>query len=229
MSTTTTPTTSSSRALWRPSERRRRRRKLWVVCACIAGLFALQPALAPASVEEQRKRLPPPARDCDDPIAGVWMGHQLLNGYWYRFTLDIERPTLGAEALTGTIESHYWNDLESRYEPPACDGVNFHNQVIVDMPAEGSFHDNVVQFYGTSWSLREEVCGRFSGAYYPDGFSGALIHEGTEFHSQNNDGHNPVTTVVFRRIRCRDIDRPMPELPEPTPPPRYSSGCGGCF
>ena len=229
MSTQAPNTPLDSRPPRHLAARRRQRFALWTVCAVIAGLFALQPGIAPASVEEQRKRLPPPARDCDDPIAGVWMGHQLLNGYWYRFTLDIERTSPGAETLTGNIESHYWNDLESRYEPPACDGVNVHNQVIVDMPAEGVFRDNAVAFTGTSWSLREEVCGRFSGAYYPDGFSGQLIHEGTEFHSENDDGHNPITTVVFRRIRCRDVDRPMPELPDPSPPPKYSSGCGGCF
>ena len=212
------------------SRRDRAARRRWplVLSIVVSLLMLLRPGLAPASVEEQRKRLPPPARDCDDPITGYWMGHQLLNDYWYRFTLDIDRLEPGGEELVGKIESHYWNNLESKYEPPSCEEKR-HNQVVIDMNAGGRFEKNAVAFLGKDWTLKEELCGRFSGAYYPDGFSGELIHEGTEFHSINDDGHNAITTVVFRRIRCKDIDRPLPELPGQTPPPNYSSGCGGCF
>ena len=197
------------------------------VCLATFALLAFRAGVAPAGVEEQRKRLPPPAHDCDDPVTGDWMGHEIINGRWYRFTLEIDRVAPSSPELTGNIVSHSWDGGPTQETPPDCDEV-IHNQFIGDMPAEGRFEDDTVSFIGQSWKVREILCGGV-GTYYPDGFSGKLEREGTEFQSRNDDGHNPVVPVVFRRIRCRDPDRPMPELPEPSPPPKYSSGCGGCF
>ncbi|MEO1270879.1 MAG: hypothetical protein AAFX99_22555, partial [Myxococcota bacterium] len=83
----------------------------------------------------------------------------------------------------------------------------------IDMPAEGTFENNTVTFIGQSWSVREVVCGRQPGGYYPDGFSGSLERQGTEFQSMSDDGHNPVVPVVFRRIKCNTINRDT--LPNP--------------
>ena len=207
----------------------RQRRLALLSCVVVAGLLAVRPGVAPAGVEEQRKRLPPPAHDCDDPVTGVWMGHEYLNGYWYRFTLHIDRAAPESPELTGQIVSHSWDTSPEESAPPPCVGGSSHQEAIIEMPAEGRFENNAVSFTGTSWEVREVICGRRPGAYYPDGFSGSLEQQGTEFQSMSDDGHNPVVPVVFRRIKCNEIDRPLPELPEATPPPRYSSGCGGCF
>jgi hypothetical protein len=192
----------------------------------VALTMFLASSIAPAGVEEQRRRLPPPAQACSDPITGFWRGHEMLNGRWYKFTLDIERVTAGGPELTGEIESHSWDGGPDQTSPPPCD--DFRNEFILDMPATGRFEDNHVSFVGQSWKLRESLCGRV-GVYYPDGFSGNLIEKGTEFHSMSDDGHNPVVPVVFRRIKCGDDAKPTPELPEDEAPMPYASGCGGCF
>lgn len=70
----------------------------------IGMLLTLGPALAPATIEEQRSRLPPPAFECgDDPIAGIWLAHVYYEhvGQWYVFELNIERDPTGASSLRG--------------------------------------------------------------------------------------------------------------------------------
>ncbi len=183
------------------------------------------PGLSTATVEEQRKRLPPPARACSDPIAGLWMGHQYLRDHWNRFTLDIRRPDPDAPDLHGEIRSHFWEAPTHVEQPPACDGVS--DQFKGVMPATGRFEENHVSFTGHSYQVVESICGNLR-SYYPDAFSGALSPDGTEFISQNDDGHNPVIPVLFRRIKCDEPDRPTPDLPPPRVPPAYSQGCG-CF
>lgn len=201
---------------------------LVVSAGLVCVVLLIHPRRAPASVEEQRARLPPPARACPDPVEGEWLGHELLRNRWYRFTLHIRREAPGSEALTGTITSHSWDGDRQQTEPPDC-AEQPHNQYIGDMPAEGSFRDNVIAFTGQRWELREVLCGR-SGVYYPDAFSGPLERDGAEFQTVNDDGHNPIVPVVFRRIRCGpDVRRPMPELPPADAPPKYARGCGGCF
>lgn len=207
------------------SHRRHRRWLLAAIAAATLVTFAL-PNLAPASVEEQRRRLPPPAQECPDPITGVWLGHELLRNRWYRFTLDIHRVKPGEPELEGRIESHSWDGGPEQSSPPPCVDDS-HTEFIVDMPATGRFEHNRVEFIGQSWTLRRNVCRSLAGIYYPDGFSGDLIEHGTEFHSMSDDGFNPVVPVVFRRIKCEEIDRPVPDLPPPRPP--AVGGCGGCF
>jgi hypothetical protein len=156
------------------------------------------------------------------------MGYQYLNGYLYRFTLTIRREKPGEPKIAGEIESHFWASRDGRTQPPTC-AENTGEELIIDMPAEGTFEDKRISFIGQSWSLREVICGRYTGAYYPDGFSGKLIPDGTEFHTENDDGYNPVTTVVFRRIRCGDDAALVPELPDSPAPTDYSGGCCGMF
>ncbi len=204
--------------------RRHQRIALSFAAALVLLCLVVRPSLAPATVEEQRKRLPPPARDCDDPVTGWWMGHQVLRNDWYRFTLEVHRVEPGSEELTGNIEAWVWDGEAGEGSPPPCQD-NDHNQYILDQPAKGTFRNNHIEFIGQSYTVRKVLCGS-SGGYYPDGFSGDLILENTEFHTENDDGYNPITTVVFRRIKCDDAPKPIPDLP----PPRaeYKNGCG-CF
>ena len=125
-----------------------------LVGASIMGLMLLVPALAPASVEEQRRRLPPPAKDCDDPVTGLWQGHELLNGRWYKFKLDIHREADDPEKLRGNIESHSWGGGKEQTTPPPCNGF-LNDEFILDMPADGSFDGKRIEFIGRSWKLSE--------------------------------------------------------------------------
>lgn len=209
-----------------------RRGRVWaaLMAALVASLL-VHPRLAPASVEEQRARLPPPARDCPDPIEGSWEGREWFRGHWYRFTLEIQRRAPGDEALVGTIWSHSWRGDEALTEPPECGGEgSTGRETRIAMNARGTFIQGTVDFEGYDWEVRDNVCGTFTGVYYPDRFSGALEREGTEFRSVSEDGHNPDGVVVFRRIRCGPApDKPIPELPPRRPSPNYARGCGGCF
>jgi len=185
----------------------------------------LAPALAPATVEEQRKRLPPPARDCADPITGEWMGHQYLRDHWNRFELHIRRVSPGSPELTGEITSFVWEVPPEIDKPPPCDGRDQFKGV---MPAQGRYEEHHVSFIGQSYELTEVLCGHGRN-YYPDAFSGDLSEDGSEFISINNDGFNPEIPVVFRRIKCGQPHQPTPDLPPPARPPEYATGCGGCF
>ncbi|MBK9371195.1 MAG: hypothetical protein IPN01_33690 [Deltaproteobacteria bacterium] len=103
----------------------------------VAGLFALLvlPRVAPATVAEQRARLPPP-KACDDPVAGVWMSHQYSErrGTWDQFTLTIHRDPAAPGRLNGTIHNHVWEGGPADERPPPCEGQL---DVVVRMNAEG--------------------------------------------------------------------------------------------
>jgi len=141
---------------------------------------------------------------CTDEVTGTWVGEQRLNGYTYRFTIDVERATPGSDQLTGTITSDYWMDLAgttSIASPPSCDSSS--ERMVIAMPAAGTIEGNKVVFKGQSWQLSKEVCGTFDGGYFPDGFTGTLdANEGLS--AVNNDGFNTPTDVRFERIRCQD-------------------------
>jgi len=191
----------------------------------------LVPETAPATVAEQRQRLPP-AAFCQDDVAGVWRSHYYFarQAEWYIFTLEIKRVEGKDDALEGTIRSHFWNGRSAEPEPPTCRAGLFRQ--IVKMPARGQIRDGIVTFGGTSWELETNVCGSRRVSYNADNFSGKIDPEIQEFQSVNNDRGAAVNVpVVFRRVKCPDL----PEEPEPIaidvrppafqPPTRKSSGC----
>ncbi|HEY8427073.1 MAG TPA: hypothetical protein VIL20_01810, partial [Sandaracinaceae bacterium] len=68
------------------------------------------PSRAPATIAEQRARLPP-AAECDDEIvAGIWRSHayNAQFGDWAVFTLTIRRVPGHPDQLVGTITNHSW-------------------------------------------------------------------------------------------------------------------------
>jgi hypothetical protein len=197
-----------------------------LVCAALCA----RPATAPATITEQRARLPPPAR-CDDEVAGIWKSHSYWQGHgqWYVFTLEIHRTKADPNQLTGTIVSHYWNGGPGDEEPPPCGPTGYRQQV--RMPGAGHIRDGVVTFGGTSWTLEQTYCGAHTANYYPDVFSGRIDPELQEFQSVNNDG-GPAVNVpqVFRRIRCLEPDsRPHITVTPPAFQPPSGGGCGGLF
>ena len=59
--------------------------------AVIVACMFLMPGRAPGTVNEQRARLPPPARCKDNEIEGVWKSHAYNKRYleWTEFTLPL--------------------------------------------------------------------------------------------------------------------------------------------
>lgn len=204
---------------------RRVRRALLVLGV---GLVLL-PTLAPATIEEQRSRLPPAATNCTDPVAGVWMSHkyEAFQLYWYVFTLRIQRRVDGT--LYGDISSNSWNSSPREPEPPPCRAGLEH--WIVAMTAEGTANGLQVDFHGTSWRLGQVICGSPAGpgGYNLDRFTGTIDPNIMEFQSVNNDGGDMVNDpTVFRRVRCLEPDAPPHPYvpPPPTFRPRRSCGRG---
>lgn len=197
--------------------------------AVVGGFVAvmLLPSGAPATITEQRARLPPPAH-CEDEVEGIWKSHSYWRGHgqWYVFTLKIRRVKGDPDRLTGTIKSNYWNGGPEDEEPPPCHGGGYHQ--LVHMTGAGQIRDGVVTFGGTSWTLERTFCGPHVANYYPDSFSGRIAPEIQEFQSVNNDG-GPAVNVpqVFRRIRCLDPDsRPHIAVTPPAFQPPSKDGCG---
>ena len=143
--------------------RPRRRGLSWALLGVGCALVLL-PSLAPATVEEQRARLPPPAV-CADPLEGVWVSHKYESPYdeWMIFTLDVRRDPRGAASpnlrgvpgripVIGRITAHAWfGNGPQGSSPPLCTPGIHHWQV--GMSAEGFADGGRIEFWGTRWSV----------------------------------------------------------------------------
>lgn len=214
--------TAGERSAGRP-----RRRAILVVVALSLWLV---PVLAAATVEEQRRRLPP-AADCDDPVTGVWKSHKHDPRYgdWYMFTLTVERSPEDPNRLAGTIHAHSWTGGPQQEEPPPCGPGVWHWTVM--MNAAGSVSPTgEIRFGGIDWRPENAYCGRMlgPGEYNPDHFSGTIDPAIQEFQSVNNDGGRSVNDpMVFRRVSCGD--QASPPNPDVNPvPPAFQPDLGGC-
>ncbi len=190
----------------------------------VAGAVSLRAKAAPATVEEQRSRLPPPAQ-CVDPVEGVWMSHRYEPPFdeWMVFTLTIRRQGgRGGNELSGTIQAHAWfGGGPGASEPPRCTGTI--SDWIVGMHALGRVNGPRIEFWGTDWQVQQVFCGPRGFGYNLDHFSGEINPTLLEFQSVNNDGGHAVNDpTVFRRVRCLDADttpHPFVAAPPFAPPP----------
>jgi len=209
------------------------RRRIVLGAAALAGLALVAfPWRAPATVAEQRARLPPPA-SCEDPVTGTWKAHAYYShvNEWYVFLLDVHRAVPGSKELTGRIRAEIWQGGPSQPEAPLCGPGVRHYRVLET--AAGSFADGRLVFNATSWQLDGEQCGAMGG-YLLDLFSGTVDRELQEFQSVLN-ADSPVwrdVPTVFRRIACEN-GAPGPEAsptgsakPPAFQPARSRSGCG---
>ncbi len=211
----------------RPHTRRR------VFAAALIAAMWLVPCAAPATIEEQRARLPPPAECGDDPVTGVWKSHQYDPQYgdWTVFMLRIRRADGAPSRLVGTITNHSWDAGPAQEEPPPC-AAGSGSQWVVSMDAQGTVSPDGRIFFGGvgGWRLDQVICERGPFAYNLDNFTGVIDRELNEFQSVNNDGGRAVNDpTVFRRISCFEDPHPAPHV-RPTPPPFYPDmdrgGCG---
>lgn len=193
-----------------------------------AGLL-LGPALGHATIEEQRARLPPPATECSDPIAGQWRAHVFYRHVmqWYVFVLDIER--VGESELRGSIQAEFWNGDEGDQQPPDC--ALGSGRAAVFQHASGEAKALDIRFDATDWR-DDRACASPQFGYLLDRFSGTIDPERMEFQSLLNADAPQWRDVptVFRRVGCRGADGdPEPRIvvaPPPFEPPDPEHGCG---
>lgn len=214
-----------------PGDRRRRLvRRRWLGLGLLVGVsVGLTPRRAPATIAEQRARLPPPAT-CKDPVTGVWQSHSFNTMYeeWGRFTLTIRRVEGSETELVGEMVNESWYGPKTESSRGPCVG---RLQYIVSMEAEGSYIGDTVEFHATSWKMEEALCavdGSFG--YNLDRFSGVIDHDLEEFQSVNNDGGRYIDVpTVFRRVSCDDTEQLEPRVSVAPPafyPPDEERGCG---
>ena len=212
-----------------PTRRTRSLLGVALVVSFAIGL-GLYPGQAPATIAEQRARLPPPAA-CKDPVSGVWQSHSWNEMYqeWGRFTLTIRRVEGSETELLGEITNESWYGPKSEVTRGPCVG---RMQYLVTMEGAGSYRDGEVEFHGTSWKLAAELCAVDLGfGYNLDRFLGRIDHDIQEFQSVNNDGGRYIDVpTVFRRVSCDDREEVEPRVtmaPPPFyPPEEERGGCG---
>lgn len=209
----------------------RRRKPVRSPALAIGLLLTLGPAMAPATIEEQRSRLPPPAFECgDDPISGFWRAHVYYAhvGQWYVFELTIERDPAGDGSLRGNIRAEFWDGGPERSQPSLCDEPG--DRAAVLEQAKGHVDDLALTFEATDWRDLA-ICGPIRAGYLLDRFSGTVDVERMEFQSVLNADAPQWRDVptVFRRVRCgREQAGPVPKIivePPPYQPPERE-GCG---
>ena len=193
----------------------------------VAALLVL-PRIAPATVAEQRARLPP-AAECDDPITGTWKAqvYRAEREQWTEWTLLLRRSEDDKERLVGEIINHSWYGGAELTAPPTCERTRAHWVVSTD--AEGYVSNGDIHVQGVGeWRKDEAICGPGPGGYNLDHFSGALEHGLHEFQSVNNDGGVSVNEpTVFRRVLCLVPAAEQPRL-DLKPPPPFSPPARGC-
>jgi len=198
------------------------------VVLALGVMFRASPA--PADIQEQRSRLPPPVFDCTDPVQGVWMSHIYSppHSQWYIVTMTMQRKAPGSNELVGGMHVEFWDGPPTNPNPPVCVDGGFHMRVFE--PAVGAVNGLDIRMDATSWETEQVLCGgRFGMGYALDHQSGHIDLQTMEFQSLNNDGALSVNEPnVFRRIRC--IDPALPPRPLVKPPnfqpPGRAGGCG---
>ena len=151
-------------------------------------------------LRQQRSRLPAAAQNCYDDIVGVWVGQILLRTSWHHFTLDLARVQPRANEINGVIYTEVWTGTETDVEPPGCiEEGQIH--YTLEQPAGGSYLDGVLTVAGQSVENKVRLCGdQFN--YFADTFTGAVSVGMNEFYVINDDGWNPTSELLFRRIEC---------------------------
>jgi hypothetical protein len=199
----------------RPTRRIALSGALLTMCA-----LALWPRDLPASIEDQRARLPPaPEPDgCADEVSGVWRAHVYYSRLhdWYRYELRIARQ---GDALTGTIHLRGWTGTPTETEPPACrprlrdaEWSEVASGAVTQTP-----QGLQVRFDATSWRLERTHCGEPGGDYALDHFAGQLDGPRQEFTSINTytfgNGDTFADPTLFRRVSCTPRAGAGPQRP----------------
>jgi len=189
---------------------------------------------APATVAEQRQRLPPPA-ECSDPIAGVWRAHiyHADRQRWSLNTMELSWNA-GRTKLTSFYENQYWSGGPEDSEPPQppCRAGQFRRKAT--STGEGTYSGTELEVRGTKLGSVEHLCGSTKFTRALGTLTGTVDHERNEFRSEMTSRFG-IDPIIWRRIRCVGEAAPTlvtpppppPVLPPPSPPsPSRSGGCG---
>jgi hypothetical protein len=152
-------------------------------------------------LEEQRARLPDAAENCYDDVVGIWVGQSLLSSSWHHFTLDIDWADDDEEVIEGVIYTQVWTGTEEEYEPPECDQDSLRLYYTLEQPSEGSYEGGELTVAGQRKENEQLHCGTM-GNYFVDTFTGTVYPGMNEFRVVNDDGFNPRSELLFRRIEC---------------------------
>jgi hypothetical protein len=180
---------------------------------------------APATVEEQRARLPAPA-ECPSPVSGQWKAIVFKPRFseWYTYTLEVHEDPADASHLLGMIYIDAFFSSPDSPEPAVPCVFRFQGKMV----GAGTFASGEITFGATSdFELTSNECGDYTGVYNPDHFQGQLEPARQEFQSIHNDHGLAVNEpTVFRRFACIDDSRKAPrELAPPPFFPKHRSGC----
>ncbi len=170
-----------------------------------------------ASVEEQRRRLPP-AAECADDLEGEWLALTYNEWFhdWYQVRLRVKRVSKGSSELEGDMLVRFWYGQASEQKPPGCSQPGAHERLVFQT-AKGSFRDGEIRFDAQTWKYAPDTCFR-DGRYNLDHYSGRIDPKLHEFQSVNNDGGRAVNEPsVFRRIKCQEGSAAIVEQPGPRP------------
>lgn len=215
-----------------------RRRLLALVVTAAAAALVLLPRRAPADIEEQRARLPPPATTCPDPVEGLWMSHSYYPhvGAWYVFALQVQRTAPGARTLVGETRVEYWHAAADQPRVPTkCVPGLIHRKI--SAIADGTIDGPRFVWRGHTLTPEIVLCGGPLNNYELVTFTGDIDFQREEF--QNVLSAGPTWTdirTVFRRVQCRDatavpgpsppVETPAPPVRPPPPPPSTRGCCG---
>ncbi len=189
---------------------------------------------SPATVEQQRQRLPP-AAECSNNVEGKWLGLRWSSHRrppeWYRVELSVKYTHSNVpDEIEGTINVRFWRGGEKAETPPqTCSPY----EGIALQRAIGTATNGNIDFRATSWTTVPGECAYY-GRYALDHYSGVIDPKLLEFQAENNDGamavHEP---TVFRRIQCLASGTPEPTWttnPVAVTPPAFTPkrrfGCG---
>ncbi len=200
---------------------RARRRLVRGALAAAVAVAAMTPTVAPADIQEQRARLPPPAH-CGDPVVGLWRSHKYNPNYadWTVFTIEVRRLQGDPSRLEGRIVNESWSGGPNDPNAPTTCGPGFKHWR-VGMPMQGTITEGRIDVWGTSWTIEQQWCERWTG-YNLDHFTGQIDPDLEEFQTVNNDGGRAIDDpTLFRRVQCYDgTPLPAPHVTV-TPPPFY--------
>jgi hypothetical protein len=182
----------------------------------IAAAALLVPAWSPATVAEQRQRLPPPA-ECTDPISGVWRAHVFRpdRQRWALNTMEL-RWNADRTKLLSSYENHYWSGGPEDSEPPQPPCKPGQYRRMASSTGEGTYRGNQLEVQGKKLGGDENICGSTKFTRALGKLTGIVDLEQNEFRSEMTSrfGTHP---IIWRRIRC--VGEAEPKLIEPPPPP----------
>ena len=163
------------------------------------------PSRAPATLDEQRERLPPPASGCGDPVEGLWQAYWYADDHqkWFVESFEVRRDPSDTNRLATRYRTESWAGGPRDSRPPSpCRAGDDH--AVADNVGTGTFEDGVLAITGTRHTNFRTVCGNRAPPRDNSRFatvSGRVDVRRQEFQS-TFVGRSCRHRIVYRRIAC---------------------------